>query len=148
MDPISIAGAYEGLKAAKSLLGVAFDAKVEAESKSRILEAQVKLGDVQDTLFALRERLSELQQERDSLRNELSAERNWTSKAAQYDLDETQGGAVVYRFVYAPAHYACPSCFNKREVHILQPENQFYGTYKCTGCTSLFPINKRKSTNT
>jgi hypothetical protein len=144
MDPISFAGAYEGLKAAKSLLGIAIDAKVDAESKSRIMEAQGKLGDVQDTLFTLRERLSELQQERDSLRSELSAERDWLSKAGQYELAATLGTAVVYKFKGEPDHLACPSCFNKREVHILQLDSDFFGTYKCTGRGSSFPIKQTK----
>jgi regulator of replication initiation timing len=141
MDPISLSGAYEGLKAAKALLGVALDAKVESESKTRILEAQAKLGDVQDTLFELRERLSALQVERDNLRAELSAEREWATKSAQYQLSQTEGAAVVYQFVGEPAHFACPSCFNKREVHILQPASSWHGTFKCTGCGSSFPVS-------
>ena len=140
MDPISLSGAYDSLKAAKALLGVAFDAKVEAESKSRILEAQQKLGEVQDTLFSLRERLSELQRERDTLQSELSAERDWSAKSAQYSLAEAEGSAVVYRFQGTPEHYACPSCFNKREIHILQLASTWHGTYKCTGCGSSFPV--------
>ena len=45
MDPISLTGAYQGLKAAKEILGALFDAKVDSESRPKILEAQGKLGE-------------------------------------------------------------------------------------------------------
>jgi hypothetical protein len=140
MDPITFAAVSDGLKAVKALLGIIFDAKVDAEVKNRILEAQGKLGEVQDTLFTLRERLSELQQERDTLRSELAAERDWSGKADQYELADTPGKAVVYKYKGKPDHSACPSCFNKHEIHILQLDNQFSGTYKCTGCGNSFRL--------
>ena len=54
MDVATISGAYQGLKAAKEILAAAFEAKVDAEAKPRVLEALSKLGDAQDALFALR----------------------------------------------------------------------------------------------
>ncbi|WMJ09877.1 hypothetical protein [Nitrosomonas sp. sh817] len=134
MDVISIAGAYQGLKAVKEILTTAFEAKVDAEVKPKILEAQGKLGEVQDVLFILRERLSELQQERDDLKAKLANAEAWQSQADQYELTTTPGTAVVYRYKGQPDHFACPSCFNKREVHILQDNKLMAGTYRCTGC--------------
>jgi predicted RNA-binding Zn-ribbon protein involved in translation (DUF1610 family) len=144
MDPISLVGAYQGLKAAKEILGTLFDAKVDAESRPKILEAHGKLGEVQDALFMLRERLAELQQERDQLRDELATAKNWSDRAAQYELASTPGSAVVFRFTEQPEHFACPSCFNKAEVQILQDNRVMAGTYRCPGCEAQFPVKLEK----
>jgi predicted RNA-binding Zn-ribbon protein involved in translation (DUF1610 family) len=144
MDITTITGAYQGLKAAKELLTVAFDAKVDAESKPKILEAQTRLGEVQDALFMLRERLSELQDERNSLRQQLEASEAWKGKIDKYELTTTAGGAVVYAFKSTPPHYICPSCINKKEIHPLQNNRTLTGKYRCTGCSSEYPIEERQ----
>ncbi|MBG6082070.1 hypothetical protein [Rubrivivax gelatinosus] len=54
MSLASINSAYLGIGSAKYLLTVAFDAKVDAEAKAKIMEAQAELGDVQYSLFGLR----------------------------------------------------------------------------------------------
>jgi hypothetical protein len=144
MDPISLAGAYQSLKAAKEILGALFDARVDAEARPKILEAQTKLGEIQDALFLLRERLAELQAERDELKQTLNEAESWDRRAGNYELIETQGGAIVYRFRGAPQHFACPSCFHRREVQILQDTRRLAGIYLCTGCKSEFPIRQRE----
>lgn len=147
MDPISLAGAYQGLKAAKDILTVLFDAKVDSEAKPKIIEAQQRIGEVQDALFLLRERLNELQEERDQLKAELARAQSWQSEAERYELASTAGGAVVYRYKNQPEHFACPSCFNKHEVHILQDNKVMAGTFKCTGCGSTYPVKPRTPSN-
>jgi DNA repair exonuclease SbcCD ATPase subunit len=147
MDAISLAGAYQGLKAAKDILTTLFDAKVDAEAKHKILEAQGKLGEVQDALFVLRERLSELQQERDELKGRLSNAEAWQTQADQYELTTTPGTAVVYKYKGQPDHFACPSCFNKHEVHILQDNKLMRGTYRCTGCEANYPVKPPSQIN-
>lgn len=140
MDAISLAGAYQAAKAAKDILTTLYDAKVNAEAKPKILEAQGKLGEVQDALFVLRERLSELQEERDDLKAKLANAEAWQTQADQYELTTTPGTAVVYKYKGQPDHFACPSCFNKREVHILQDNKVAAGTYRCTGCGANYPV--------
>lgn len=143
MDVISLAGAYQSLKATKEILGALFDAKVDAEARPKILEAQSKLGEVQDALFLLRERLAELQVERDQLNIKLAEAESWKQRASNYELANTAGGAVVFKYNGSPEHFACPSCFNKHEVHILQDDRVIAGTYQCTGCGSRYPIKPR-----
>jgi len=140
MDVASITGAYQGLKTAKDILGVLFDAKVDAEAKPKILEALQKLGEAQDTLFALREELFSLQTSNNQLRQEIADFKAWKDTLALYELAKTSGGAVVYKFKGQPEHFACPSCFNSKQVHILQTSRTMSGKYRCTGCASDFPI--------
>jgi predicted RNA-binding Zn-ribbon protein involved in translation (DUF1610 family) len=140
MDIATVTGAYQGLKAAKEILGAAFEAKVDAEAKPRVLEALQKLGDAQDTLFALREELFALQEANNTLKLQIGEAASWKEKADQYELEKTSGDAVVYKFTGHPEHYACPSCFNSKNIHILQNNRTMSGKYRCTGCSSEFPI--------
>ena len=140
MDVATITGAYQGLKAAKEILGAAFEAKVDAEAKPKVLEALSKLGDAQDALFALREELFSLQEENNSLKKQIANAESWKEKADQYELVKTNGQAVVYKFKGQPEHYICPSCFNSKNIHILQSNRTMSGKYRCTGCESEFPI--------
>jgi hypothetical protein len=144
MDLTSITGAYQGLKTAKELLTVAFDAKVDSEAKTKIIEAQAKLGDVQDTLFGLREHLFALQEERNQLQAQLASADSWAKKLDQYELTRTIGRAVVYESKNEPKHYACPSCINKKEIHILQDNRTLSGKNRCTGCDKEYPIDPRQ----
>ena len=140
MDVATITGAYQGLKAAKEILSAAFEAKVDAEAKPKVLEAIQKLGDAQDTLFALREELFALQEANNALKQQIAEAASWKERADQYELVKTSGQAVVYKFKGQPEHYACPSCFNSQNIHILQTNRTMSGKYRCTGCNSEFPI--------
>jgi predicted RNA-binding Zn-ribbon protein involved in translation (DUF1610 family) len=145
MDLASIASAYQGLKSAKDILGVVFDAKVDAGAKEKISEALLKMGEAQDMLFALREELFRLQDSNNQLKNELAESQSWQRTANSYELAKTTGGAVVFKFKGEPEHFACPSCFNKKQVHILQTNRTMSGKYRCTGCTAEFPIEPQKA---
>ena len=46
MDATSITGAYQALKAVKDILTGAIEAKVDADAKAKILEAQIRLGEI------------------------------------------------------------------------------------------------------
>src|SRR5262245_38904772 len=96
MDMAVIAGAYNGLKFAKDALQVALNYKIENETRSQIAAALEKLGAVQDTLFEMREELFRLQTENQELRRELQMASDWEARRADYHLEQTAGGALVY----------------------------------------------------
>lgn len=145
MDIASLTGAIQSLKAAKQLVGAAFDAKVDAEVKVKIGEAMERLGEAQEGMFELREDLHRLQNERDDLKKSLQALESWVTRSGSYSLAKTHGGAVVYQFTGEPLHYACPSCFNKHEIHPLQDNRTASGKYRCTGCGAEYPVDPRAS---
>ena len=145
MDIALVTGAYQGLKATKEILTTIFDAKVDAETKPKILEALQKLGEAQDTLFSMREELFALQEEKNAIKQQLAEALSWQSKADQYSLTKTAGEAIVYKFNGEPEHFACPSCFNSKVIHILQTNRALSGKYRCTGCGSEFPVEPQKA---
>lgn len=98
LGAVEISGAYASLKAAKHLLKVAFDAKVDAEAKPKVYEAMERLGSALDTLYAMRGDLFELQEANNNLRQELANSKAWQAESEKYSLVKTAGGAVVYQF--------------------------------------------------
>lgn len=145
MDIAAFASAYESLKAAKDIIRAAIEAKVDAEAKSKVINALEQLGNAQDALFGLREDLLNLQTENATLRQELADVQSWEARASQYQLARTAGGAVVYKFNGDPEHFACPSCFNRQQIHILQDCRVVSGRFRCTGCAADFLVNPYES---
>lgn len=147
MDIATVTGAYNGLKAAKDIIGGLLETTINIEVKTKIIDIQEKLGGTQDALFGLREELFKLQEANNKLNKELESAKSWQSKADQYELTKTSGGAVIYKFKGNPEHFACPSCFNSNQVHILQNNRTNSGKYRCTGCNNEFPVEPHKNMN-
>ena len=145
MDLSEIGAAYTGVKFIKDLLSGILSAKVEGVAKEKINEAVEKLGTVQDSLFYLREELSQLQTENHELKEKLKAAEDWKAKLAEYELKQTEGGAVVYGFKGEPRHYICPNCLNKKEVQILQGrKDSMSSNLRCPGCDKDFPVKRQR----
>jgi predicted RNA-binding Zn-ribbon protein involved in translation (DUF1610 family) len=105
-----------------------------------VTDALQRLGQVQDTLFELREQLFALQSKNEELQRELASRDRWEEKLGQYELRQTPGGAVVYVSKTQPQHYVCPSCITKRELQILQDSRTMAGKFKCPSCSFDFPV--------
>ena len=140
----TITAAYNGLKIAKDIFTGVAELKIEAESIAKISEAVKKVGDAQDTLFQLREELFRLQEENNNLKQRINEENEWNSRIENYELTKTAGAAIVYKSKEGTEHYICPSCKEKKEIHILQDNRTQSGKYRCVNCNSEFPINPQK----
>lgn len=136
-----VSAAYTGLKFAKDALQVALGYKIEAETRTQITAALEKLGAAQDTLFELREELFRLQGDNDRLRQQLAAREKWEAQKAAYRLETAVGGAVVYLSDGPPQHFACPVCFSKNTIQILQDRRVMSGVFDCPSCKAQYPVN-------
>lgn len=145
---MDIASAYTGIKFIKESLSFILSAKIEATAKEKINEVLERLGTVQDTLFYLRDELSQLQTENYELKEKLKATKDWKARLTEYELKETQGGAVVYCSKGLPRHYICPNCVNEKEIQILQHrKDSMGGDFQCPGCDKHFPIESHRDSN-
>jgi hypothetical protein len=140
VDLAAIVGAYEGLMAAKHLFGGFIDAKADEAAKLKIQTAMEQVGKAQDTLYQLRDELFITQGKNDELRRALEEIDAWKQASARYALTRTEGGAVVYQYNAEPHHYACPSCYNKKQIQPLQDNRTLRGKFRCTACCAEYPI--------
>jgi regulator of replication initiation timing len=148
MDISQIGAAYTGVKFIRESLSAILNARIETAAKEKVNEVLERLGAVQDTLFYVRDELGHLQTENLELREKLKAAEDWKAKLAEYELKETQGGAIVFQFKGEPRHYICPSCMNKKEVQILQRrKDSMSGDFECPGCNKYFPIEPHRDFN-
>lgn len=146
---MDITAAYAGLKFAKDSLTALVKTKIDNETQLAITGILEKLGQAQDVLFELRDKLANLQNENYQLKDELQQIQGWDKKVENYELMETPGGAVVYKYTSTPEHYICPSCFEKKEIQILQDRRVVGGVYDCPNphCKSTYPIDPVKTSS-
>jgi regulator of replication initiation timing len=140
MDITAIPAIYNSAKFIKESLEVVLGYKIDIESQQRINAALKEVGNIQDRLFHMREDQFRLQTENEQLRKQLKEKENWESQKKQYPLVKTSGGAVVHKFIGTPEYYACPSCFSKETIQILQDKRNLSGKFDCPGCTVSYPI--------
>jgi len=91
-----------------------------------------------------REELLRLQRENAEMRQKLQAKEEWNNRKKQYNIVNTEGGAVVYQSTNSPQHYACPRCYEKESIQILQDQDDMAGAFQCPGCKTHFKIKPRK----
>jgi predicted RNA-binding Zn-ribbon protein involved in translation (DUF1610 family) len=140
---IEIAGAIAAFKAVKDLGKTIFDAKVDTDVQAKVLDVMTKVGEAQDTMYALREENIKLQAENERLKRDAAGADDWSSKLAKLVLLETHGGAVVYQNTGEPPYYACPSCVNEKRIVPLQDNRTMSGKYRCVACDAEYPIKQQ-----
>lgn len=140
MDLASITAGFSGLSYAKDILTTVLKAKVETDTVIKIQEVLQKLGGAQDALFQLREELAKYQSENEELKKQLNEMHKWEDRSKNYRLTETEAGAIVYESLFEPRHFACPACFEKRDIGILQDRRVVGGVFDCPACKAVYRV--------
>jgi hypothetical protein len=105
------------------------------------LEAQEHIVDLREAVLNVKGELIQSREDNQRLREQLAEKEIWEQRAAKYTLIQAPGGAVVYSGQEPLSHYACPRCFEKRQIQILQDGRNAAGSFKCSGCDKSFPVN-------
>lgn len=113
----------------------------ELVKKGATLEAQERIMDLREALLNAKDDLLRVREDNQQLRVRVAEQEEWQGRAGRYALAQTNGGAVVYVSQEPFAHYSCPSCFEKRQIHILQDLRSMSGRFACPGCGKAFPVN-------
>ena len=133
---MDVSGAFAAISFAKNVFTNLLQLKIDTVSLGKIHEALSKLGAAHDAMFALREKLSDLQDKNERLKGEVKALADWETRKAAYKLVTTAGGSIIWEFQGEPKYYACPVCLeSKKEIHPLQ------GNTWCKNCNSRFAFN-------
>lgn len=143
MDPIAgIGSALGSINAAISLVRVAVGAKMDAEVRAKVLEAMDALIQSQTQLLDARIQMHDLVDENRTLKRKLEEREDWKQRADRYELVKAPGGAMVHQFKGEPAHYACPACFERQQVQVLQDRRVMSGDWSCPSCDKTFHVTQ------
>jgi hypothetical protein len=143
MDPIAVFGAtYTSIKALSEVLIGLTKLNLDAEVNRKVFDALRQATDVQQQLFEAQSGLLTLQSENESLRRQIQTYDDWESTKREYRLIQTARGATVYQSVNsAPMHHACPSCFTKKVIQIIQDvPGDTFDRSQCPGCHEYYAI--------
>lgn len=58
----------------------------------------------------------------------------------QYEPRKCRDGSIIYVFTGFPKHYACPHCFAKDSIQVLQFRRVSAGYFECPGCKTFFSV--------
>lgn len=65
----------------------------------------------------------------------------WAAIAADCTLIKAPGGAAIYQYRGGEGgshKYACPACYEKKQLGLLQPANS--GKFRCPVCTETYQV--------
>jgi hypothetical protein len=99
---------------------------------------------IREELHCLQQENIELRRKNEELSRKLKEKEVWEDRKKRYEIFKANGG-VVWLYTGNPQHYACPSCFEKENIQILQDQDNVAGTFKCPGCKEHFHIKPRKT---
>lgn len=140
MDATTIMAAYSGLKSAVEIFKSYMDVKTEIRATPQISDAFNKLSQAQDVIYEMRDELFRLQTENHNLKCKISESENWDARTSFYELVKTRGGATVYQYKKQPLHYACPHCYENKNIQILQGERRMH----CPSCENVFQVEPQE----
>lgn len=130
MDITSISTAYTSIKAIKEIGGALLNAKIDSDAKQKVSEVVEKLGNIQDTLFYIREELIKVQDENQnlktkikSLEEELQVKEKLTFDKSYYWLNEEDTKKGPF----------CQRCYDVNHilVHLQNGKNDIWYCFEC-----------------
>lgn len=148
MDIAVITGGITAAKGAIDLIKKGKDLFSKSENNdglSKINEAEKNVSTALQAIYELQSELLRLQEENRQLKDQVREGNDWQDRISSYTLEQTPGGATVYASTgNQEKHYICPSCREKKEIHILQDRKVHTGHYICPSCKATYPVKPSK----
>lgn len=150
-----ISASLSAIKSGFELLQTISNAKNQVERESAVHELHSKLTALQIENLGLAKLLSSQYEEIDSLKRKLRDANEIKRNLESYTIYKTGSGQFIYvsreglNEENTNPHYACPHCYHKRQISILQPlptgEHDEFHSIKCLQCKSLFTLNRNQN---
>jgi hypothetical protein len=137
---VEISAGLNSLKAAKDNVQGLNAPKTEAAINDVIIELQGLILDAQQGLFVAQEEQSAAAQRIAELEQKIEGLKNWSAEMERYELADTGQGSLAYRRKEGaeprePEHWICPQCAEDGRKSILKHESLPVGRADMLVCT-------------
>lgn len=137
----TVTAVFGAIKTAVNALKGLKDLGLSAKHAEAVDAALDVMRDAQDRLSAVHGELLDLREENYRLRRTLEDHDRRQERFDQYSLVRTPGSAQVYQNGEPPdEHYACPVCFERQEIQVLQRLAPASGLYDCPSCKASYSV--------
>ena len=153
VDISAIAGALSALKAANDIAYAMIGLRDAAQFQSKLIEFQAKIIEANSSAFAAQDERTALLRQISSLEATVAALEAERRQLQRYALKDFGGNTFAYELKASeangePIHRACPSCYQKGNIAILQFDFRTSASqdrYICTSCKSTFEFGVRQA---
>jgi hypothetical protein len=152
VDMSAIAGALSALKGANDIAQAMIGLRDAAAFQSKLIEFQAKIIEANNKSFAAQDERFALLRQISDLESEVAALKAERSKLQRYELKDFGGSTFAYQLKEAeadgePIHRACPNCYGKGNISILQFDfrtSAGQDRYECHSCNSKLEFGVRQ----
>lgn len=131
-----IAAGVTAIARTKDLLEAVKSITDQAKRDVALFEIRDQIGILQDCLAGAREKIDSLSEEKRDLKKQLAEIDEWNAEKSKYQLTKIRDGLFLPSYTPSdgdptPAHWACPNCFSRKHVSILQEIHSRTSDYSC-----------------
>jgi formate dehydrogenase maturation protein FdhE len=149
VDMSAIAGALGALKAANDIAQAMVGLRDTASFQAKLIEFQAKIIEANNSAFAAQDERTALLRRISDLESEVATLKAERSRLQRYELKDFGGNTFAYQLKQSeangePIHRACPTCYQKGQISILQFSHHESGQdwYDCLVCNSHRPFGQ------
>jgi len=152
VDMSAIAGALGALKAANDIAQAMVGLRDATAFQAKLIEFQAKIIEANNSAFAAQDERTALLRQISNLESEVTALKAERSRLQRYELKNFGGNTFAYQLKASeangePTHRACPNCYQKGHISILQFSHSESGQdwYDCPSCGGNRAYGQRRS---
>jgi hypothetical protein len=152
VDISAIAGALSALKGANDIAQAMIGLRDTAAFQAKLIEFQAKIIEANNSAFAAQDERTALLRQISELEGEVASLKAERSRLQRYELKDFGGNTFAYQLKPSeangePMHRACPNCYQKGHISILQFSHNESGQdwYTCVPCEDTRSYGQRRS---
>lgn len=139
-DLLAISQVLTSLKAAKDIATAAMELRDSTAFIVEVGKLNAQIVDAMNSIFAIQQDRATLVDRVERLEKQIIQMEDWEAEKARYEMKAVPGSAVIAYCVKEdedigePAHWLCPTCYQRAKKSILQPETRFPGRSSVLVC--------------
>lgn len=147
-----IQSAIAGLKSAAEIAKVVYSAKLDADTKEKVVALQELIFEARQSAFNAQNDLATVKQRVTDLEAQIAEFEQWGKESQRYKLFNPQGvNGVVFGLKESesnsePPHYLCTNCYQQRRKSFLYTYKHPDATrsaFLCSACKAQVPVEAK-----